>query len=448
MTQYKEFHAKSLDDAIRDACEYFGVEREKLEIEIVSDAKTGIFGLVGAKKATIRAAKRQADKNADQKPEASAASGKRRPQPEEAVAEDHAAPKARRASGAKNEEASRKESVGKKTGERSLRGAPKSKAEAKPGNVLPEWEDEIPEVNGNVLEPPKTGRGDSSRRGGQRGDAGVNSPKGQGEGKNSARGDNGRRLKSAPAKTRNFRPVASDNQRSDNQRAEHAFSADAARDDLPEFDLSSCDPDALKARVAGILSRIVGPIVGDVPCEVSIGKDRVRASLDCGDASGLLVGREGQTLASVQYLASRILARELGGSVRLHVDTGNYRERQDDRLKELAQSLAERARKTRRPQMTRPLSAYQRRIVHLALENDPEISTRSKGEGAQRRVMVYLVNQAKDAQAALPDPEFAEGPDDASGAYYEHEHGSVETPEDSRDENAIDPEEKDRESSA
>ncbi|MDL2316471.1 Jag N-terminal domain-containing protein, partial [Desulfovibrio sp. OttesenSCG-928-A18] len=57
--QYKEFQGKSLDDAIREACEYYGVAREKLEIEIVSDAKSGIFGLVGAKKATIKAARVQ-----------------------------------------------------------------------------------------------------------------------------------------------------------------------------------------------------------------------------------------------------------------------------------------------------------------------------------------------------------------------------------------------------
>jgi spoIIIJ-associated protein len=122
---------------------------------------------------------------------------------------------------------------------------------------------------------------------------------------------------------------------------------------------------------------------------VEIGNDRARVSLDCGDAAGLLVGRDGQTLAAVQYLAARIVGRKIGGALRLHIDAGHYRERQDDRLKELALSLAAKVKKTRKPQSTRPLSAYQRRIVHLALEPDPDVSTRSKGEGAQRRVVVY-----------------------------------------------------------
>ena len=165
------------------------------------------------------------------------------------------------------------------------------------------------------------------------------------------------------------------------------------RDDLLEFDIASRDPESLKATVSGIVLRLVKPVVGEVPCEVILGKDRIRVRLDCGDASGLLVGREGQTLASVQYLASRILARELGGSVRLHVDAGHYREQQNDKLKELALGLAARVKKSGRSQTTRPLSAYQRRIVHLALEEDPEVTTQSKGEGAQRRVAIYLAGE-------------------------------------------------------
>jgi spoIIIJ-associated protein len=168
-----------------------------------------------------------------------------------------------------------------------------------------------------------------------------------------------------------------------------ALALEAVREDMPEFDLAGADHAALAQEIESVVLRLVEPIVGCVPCRVDIGKDRARISLDCGDASGLLVGREGQTLASVQYLAARIIARKIGGALRLHIDAGNYRERQDDRLKEVALSLAARVKKTHKPQATRPLSAYQRRIVHLALEHDPEVTTRSKGEGAQRRVVVY-----------------------------------------------------------
>jgi spoIIIJ-associated protein len=159
---------------------------------------------------------------------------------------------------------------------------------------------------------------------------------------------------------------------------------------LPEFELANCDQERLFAEVKDVVNRLVYPIVGDVPCTVAIAGSRVRAALDCGDAAGLLVGRDGQTLAAVQYLASRIIARRIGGAVRLQVDAGKYRERQDDKLKEQAFSLAQRVKETGRPLSTRPLTAYQRRIVHLALEQDEAVQTHSKGEGAQRKVTISL----------------------------------------------------------
>ncbi|MDR2669333.1 MAG: hypothetical protein LBC14_05205, partial [Desulfovibrio sp.] len=135
-------------------------------------------------------------------------------------------------------------------------------------------------------------------------------------------------------------------------------------------------------------------------CRVDIGERWVRAVLDCGGNAGLLVGREGQTLAALQYLAGRIVAGKLGAPLRLQVDAGHYLERREDRLRDLALSLAEKVKTTRRAQATRPLSAYQRRIVHLALENDPDVLTHSKGEGLQRRVYIYLKNAAADPAPA------------------------------------------------
>jgi spoIIIJ-associated protein len=128
----------------------------------------------------------------------------------------------------------------------------------------------------------------------------------------------------------------------------------------------------------------------------------VRVRIDCGEDPGLLVGRDGHTLAAVQYLASRIIARRIGGSLRMQIDAANYRAQQDGRLKELALSLAERAKSTRRPQSTRPLSAYQRRIVHLTLEGDETVQTRSKGEGAQRRVIIQLKRAGRGKEAGTP----------------------------------------------
>jgi len=184
---------------------------------------------------------------------------------------------------------------------------------------------------------------------------------------------------------------------------------------MPELDLASCDQEQLFAVVKDVLNRLVYPIVGEVPCKIAIVGSRVRATLDCGDAAGLLVGRDGQTLIAIQLLASRIIARRLGGGVRLQVDAGRYRERRDEMLKELAFSLAQRVKETGRPLSTRPLAAYQRRIVHLALEQDEAVQTHSRGDGSQREVVISLKAEGGKNGAGMdkPAPQPAAGPQSA-----------------------------------
>ena len=149
------------------------------------------------------------------------------------------------------------------------------------------------------------------------------------------------------------------------------------------------------------MNRLVVPIVGEMSCSLAIVGSRIKVTIDCGESSGLLVGREGQTPAAVQYIASRNIAKELGGTVRLQFDAGNYRERQDERLRELALSLAERVKKNRRSLSTRPLIAYQRRVIHLALENDELVHTFSKGEGLHSQLVIALRAGAAPAPAIL-----------------------------------------------
>ena len=103
---------------------------------------------------------------------------------------------------------------------------------------------------------------------------------------------------------------------------------------------------------------------------------------------GLLIGREGQTLASLQYLASRVVSRGMNAAVRVQLDAGRYRQRQDEKLGEMALALAEKVRQTGRSYSTRPLSSYHRRIVHLCLQDAEEVQTRSSGDGPMKRVVI------------------------------------------------------------
>lgn len=363
MSQCKEFQGKTLDDAIQEACDYYGVARAQLEIEIVSDAKTGIFGLVGVKKACIRASRVQLTDTvsallkedgkavADEETKRTQNNGKKQEKKPASPRENNS-----REQGGKNGD-SRKPATP----------APAAEENEEPGDSA---------GNGNR-------KGDDERPHNSNGGRGGRKPA---EGNGRERGGNRRpEARNSVAAVDVVAPAP-----------------DEAREDLPDYDLAGCDQDELFRIVQEVVLRLVEPIVGTVPCREEIHGKRVRVTLDCGDAAGLLVGREGQTLASVQYLAARIVSRRLGGSVRLQIDAGNYRERQDDKLKDLALHLAAKVKETGRPQSTRPLSAYQRRVVHLALEGDETLLTRSKGEGLQRRVVI-LLKKGKPPSADMDD---------------------------------------------
>jgi spoIIIJ-associated protein len=148
------------------------------------------------------------------------------------------------------------------------------------------------------------------------------------------------------------------------------------------------NPTELKDLVKGVVEQLISAIVGQAKVEVNVGEDRVNVFIEDEEDSGLLIGREGQTLAALQYLANRIVARRWAGPVRVQIDTGEYREKQDDNLRKMALYLADKARQTGRPQSTKPLSSYHRRVVHLALQEDETVQTRSKGEGPLKRVIV------------------------------------------------------------
>ncbi len=220
MVNIKEFSGKSIDEAIKEACEYFDVPREKLEIEIISDAKTGIFGLVGSKKATIQV---------------------------------------------------------------------------------------------KLLE----------------------------------------------------------------------------------------DANELRKILASVVEHLTMPIVGPVRLDIDIDANRARVTINSDGDSGALIGRDGQTLVAIQYLANRILSKRWPEPVKVQIDAGDYRERQEDLLRQHALELASRAKAAGRPQSTKPLSSYHRRIVHLALQEAQAIHTRSKGDGPRTRGLILPRRERQPAQQAL-----------------------------------------------
>lgn len=131
----------------------------------------------------------------------------------------------------------------------------------------------------------------------------------------------------------------------------------------------------------------------DIPVEIKVtfdGEDEcVNVDL-LGENMGLLIGKRGQTLDSIQYLTSLVINKGKEKYVRIKVDTENYRQRRKDTLESLAKNIAYKVKRSRRSVALEPMNPYERRIIHSALQNDRFVSTKSEGEEPFRHVVVYL----------------------------------------------------------
>ena len=349
MNDAKEFLGKTLDAAIAEACAYYDVPREKLEIDIIEDAKTGIFGIVGARKAKIHA---------------------RLATLPDFMQLGLSAPKAER------------------EGRRGRKERRREKAEEAPVcmeaevavGVSADAEKELPAP----VEQPETVTAPAPvEQPAPAGEAEPEAEKAELTEEEAPRGRRGRKERQPRQPRREAAPREDKAERSDD--------GGDMESSLPRVPLGELDQEALLRSVREVISNLVAPILdverSEVELSVEVGEDRVQVSVKSED-TGLLIGRDGQNLAAVQYLASRMITRAVGSQVRVQVDAGDYHVRQDSRLQELALSLAEKVKATGKVQTTRPLSAYQRRVIHLALQNDPEVQTRSSGEGALKHVVI------------------------------------------------------------
>ena len=109
-----------------------------------------------------------------------------------------------------------------------------------------------------------------------------------------------------------------------------------------------------------------------------------------GDDMGVLIGKRGQTLDSLQYLVSLVVNKGNEDYIRVKVDTENYRERRKSTLENPAKNMAYKVKRTRRPLHLEPMNPYERRIIHSALQNDKFVTTHSEGEEPYRHVVITL----------------------------------------------------------
>ncbi len=143
------------------------------------------------------------------------------------------------------------------------------------------------------------------------------------------------------------------------------------------------------------IKKFLGDVLGamGMNAEVKVVIDENDGSVDVelvGENMGVLIGKRGQTLDSLQYLVSLVANKEAEGYFRVKLDTENYRARRKETLESLARNIAYKVKRTRKPVSLEPMNPYERRIIHSALQNDRYVSTRSEGEEPFRHVVVYL----------------------------------------------------------
>jgi len=127
--------------------------------------------------------------------------------------------------------------------------------------------------------------------------------------------------------------------------------------------------------------------------KVDIVLDNEECTLDVelsGEDMGLLIGKRGQTLDSIQYLVSLVANKEKEKYIRVKVDTENYRQRRKETLESLAKNISYKVKRSKRSVSLEPMNPYERRIIHSALQTDKFVSTKSEGEDPFRHVVIFL----------------------------------------------------------
>ena len=353
MSEYKEFTGKSVEEALRLAREEFGVELAELDFEILTPGSRGVLGM-GAEPARIVAAPSSALGGAAPKREAAASQPLPPRPPREDRPRDDRGPRRDDRGPRRDDRGPRRDDRGPRRDER------QPFAEDRPAPTA----DRPSAERGAADRGPRPG-GD---RGPRRDDRGPR------------REDRGPRRED----------------RSGGLNEDEAAQVVAARGSVAseraDLEAAEASPEALAAGKE-ILEELMRHLGFDVRVEVETGDTsrlNVVAGEDGHEALGALIGRKGERLSALQHLVNLMLSRRMGEWTRVLVDVEDYRGRRERQLRDIANRAAAKVQETGKMLQLEPMPALERRWIHLALRDHPEIATQSIGEEPNRRIVVLL----------------------------------------------------------
>lgn len=168
------------------------------------------------------------------------------------------------------------------------------------------------------------------------------------------------------------------------------FEAVSEPEDIAPRETITPEQSIILERARTVLVEMLERIPVDVEVQGSASGGTITLNI-IGDGSGLLIGKRGQTLDALQFLMNKIMNKDCppGAKTEIVVDSEQYRQRKNEILRETALRMSQKAKRTLKPVSLNPMSASERRIVHLILADDNEVYTKSYGEGFLRRIIVY-----------------------------------------------------------
>lgn len=200
-------------------------------------------------------------------------------------------------------------------------------------------------------------------------------------------------VKAEPKKVEALQPqkAAAEKKADEPQKAafEKAVEKEVKEEVKKETKLVEVQPQTIEA-VEDFLKNTMKAMDMEVELKTEIDQDGALCVDMSGEHMGILIGKRGQTLDSLQYLANRVANKHQEGYVRVKLDTENYRARREETLRHLAKNIAHKVKRNRRPVALEPMNPYERRIIHSALQSDPYVMTHSEGEEPFRKVVITL----------------------------------------------------------
>ena len=380
--EYIEITEKTVSEAITAACQKLAVPSERIEYEVIDPGKTGFLG-IGARPAKIRARDKQGMEDSAEFDTSAIISDVLKGKDDRKKAPDQR-PKEKR----KEERKDNKKKESNKNSEKTVAKKTLVKEEAAE-TASPAVKEETASEEKRSSAEAAAGKAEKT----ETSESGFSGKKGSGRKDSSEKsyekGSRGRGRRRQRRNDRDEYSAASRDHEQERSTAAESHSAPKKKSAVPV--LTDEQVVEIKQRAETFLTDVFQAM--DLDANVSSSYDRETGMLTIdmkGENMGVLIGKRGQTLDSLQYLVSLVVNKGIDGYIHVKADTENYRERRKKTLENLAKNIASKVKRNRTSVALEPMNPYERRIIHSALQGDRYVTTYSEGEEPYRKVIVTM----------------------------------------------------------